>query len=117
MTVVLISSNATTTLGCKPLADALRAWARPASQSANWRRRTSAPSLPDLEVDLPIGPMEFLNTPLLQDATAIGLFIGTGELNQFARVYRQLCKLQNSRPAPLFTGPPFPWWAMLWSPT
>ena len=109
MTVVLISSNATTTLGCKLLADALRGMGQTCITVGKLAetRHHPHPSA-DLEVDLPIGPMEFLNTPLLQDATAIGLFISTGELNQFARVYRQLCKLQNTRPAPLFTGPPFP---------
>ena len=109
MTIVLISSNASTTLGCKLLADALRGMGEScitAGKPGETRLQAHPPSA--LEVDLEIGAMEFLNTPLLWSATAIGLFVSTSEFNKFAKVYRQLCRLQNRKPAPLFTGPPFP---------
>jgi len=109
MTVVLIISNADSTLGCKLLADALRSMGQACITVGNLKEtRLQAHPPSDLEVDLPIGPMEFLNTPFLQDATAIGLFVSTTELDQFARVYRQHCRLHNCRPAPLFTGSTFP---------
>ncbi len=109
MTIVLISATAAGTHACHWLARELRQQGQQcltAARLKTTRRQAFAPET--LEADLPMTAAELLQSPLLMEASALGIFLSGEDLERFTRVYRATCRLQGRQPAPIFSGAPFP---------
>lgn len=109
MTIVLISATAAGTHACHWLARELRQQGQQcltAARLKTTRRQAFAPET--LEADLPMTAAELLQSPLLMEASALGIFLSGEDLERFTRIYRATCRLQGRQPAPIFSGAPFP---------
>lgn len=105
MTIVLISDGGLEQYSCQQLAEQLRGLGRRCLTvgPALMGRQPLPPCPPDLGVE---SVQQLLGQQLLNDATAIGLFLSDPtELNTFIAGYRALCKHSQHRPAPVFSGP------------
>jgi len=58
--------------------------------------------------ELQCTPEQVLSHRFLLEADALGVFLDGDQLEHFVASYRQLCALQNHKPAPVFSGPVFP---------
>ena len=107
MSIVLISDGALERAGCGRLAETLQQRNRPCL--------TVGPALPSLqplsgmETEVIVDPLQLLGHPLLEQASAIGLFLQRPQdVHGFVRAYRAICRYSGRPAAPVFSGPLIP---------
>lgn len=107
MSIVLISDGALERAGCGRLAETLQQRNRPCL--------TVGPALPSLqplagmETEVMVDPLQLLGHPLLEQASAIGLFLQRPQdVHGFVRAYRAICRYSGRPAAPVFSGPLIP---------
>jgi len=106
MTIVLISGGGAEQCACRLLADQLKQLGQPcltigAPIPSEWHSPWPA-ARPHLEIPADA----VLGTSLLDDATAIGLFLqDTSQLNRLVHSYREHCRNRGRTPVPVFSGP------------
>ncbi|WP_413441091.1 DUF6716 putative glycosyltransferase [Synechococcus sp. MIT S1220] len=109
MTIVLISGSASGTFACRMLADRLRRADRHALVVSKLEKTTNSPFPTALiEADLRLSPNEFLNSPLLEKITALGVFLDGNKFDDFVISYRRICRESNLEEVPIFSGPLYP---------
>ena len=106
MTIVLISGGGAEQCACRLLADQLKQLGQAcltigAPIPSEWHSPWPA-ARPHLEIPADA----VLGTSLLDDATAIGLFLqDTSQLNRLVHSYREHCRNRGRTPVPVFSGP------------
>ena len=107
MSIVLISDGALERVGCGRLTETLQQRNRPCL--------TVGPALPSLqplsklETEVMMDPLQLLGHPLLEQASAIGLFLRKPQdVRRFVRAYRAICRYSGQPAAPVFSGPLIP---------
>ena len=109
MTIVLISGNATGTFACRMMADALRRLDHSALVVSKLPTPNNSPFPASLvEADIRLSPNEFLSSSLLEKTTALGVFLGAKEFDDFVVTYRKICLESNLQAVPIFSGPLYP---------
>ncbi|QNI95480.1 hypothetical protein SynA15127_02416 [Synechococcus sp. A15-127] len=105
MTIVLISDGGAEQHACRLLADRLEQQGQPCltigAPATGWHS-----PWPAVRPQLEIPADALLGTTLLEEATAIGLFLqDTDQLDRLVHGYRELCRYRGRKPAPVFSGP------------
>ena len=107
MSIVLISDAALERASCGRLAKTL--------QQRNHSCLTVGPALPSLqplsgmETDVPVEPGQLLGHTLLEQASAIGLFLQKPQdVHGFVSAYRAICRCSGRPAVPVFSGPLIP---------
>ena len=109
MTTYLVSSNANSAFACHLLSGELRRRGEDCFTVSRLEQQRLTPYPAEtLVADVPLTANEFLNSPLIHQANALGVFIPAADLEKFATIYRQICRQLGKQPAPIFSGPPFP---------
>ena len=107
MTVVFISDGIDQQFACHQLAGQLRRIGFSCLTVGMTRQRLAevCSHLPVPETDIELSASELLGTSLLENASAIGLFLeDTLQEQSFATSYRAICRNRQQQPVPLFGG-------------
>ena len=105
MTIVLISDGGAERYACRLLADRLKQLGQACLTIQAPQPQRQSP-FPKQQPQLEIAIDSLLSSSLLEQTTALGLFIqDTAALDPLIRSYRELCDRCGRAPAPVFSGP------------
>ena len=105
MSIVLISDDDHSRFACEQLARQLRHRGQSCLTVAAAPPATRLSPLPPTQPDIAMAPEALLASPVLEQASSIGVFLHQPEqLERFVSSYRALARLRGQRPVPIFSG-------------
>ena len=105
MSIVLISDDDHSRFACEQLARQLRHRGQNCLTVAAAPPATRLSPLPPTQPDIAMAPEALLVSPVLEQASSIGIFLHQPEqLERFVSSYRALARLRGQRPVPIFSG-------------